>query len=335
MTKLAFLGDTLLGGEAQPVLDENGSDWALEEIRTVVRDADLVVANHEGPLTERIEPAHKTDTQRKRYWYRAPPSAAAVLRGVGVKVVSLANNHILDFGLEGLQDTIASLDAAGIAHSGAGLDETAAREPAIVEVGPWRIGFLSYLQRYEMYRHEGIYARGGRGGCARLRSAGLRGELAALRRRADLCVALVHWGRNYRPPSIGQRRWAAALREAGADLIVGHHPHIPQPVLIEGRVPVFLSLGNAALGTPGRFHSGRPPYGMVGLVDLDDNCRVSAIGIRLLLVDNARVNFRPRLVEGSEATEFLWSLVNPAASWREVAGGGLCTPVQYPDPPAY
>jgi poly-gamma-glutamate synthesis protein (capsule biosynthesis protein) len=323
LTKLAFLGDTLLGGVAQPVLDENGSDWALEEIRTVVQDADLVVANHEGPLTERVQPTYKTDARRKRYWYQAPPSAAAVLRRAGIRVVSLANNHVLDFGLEGLQDTIANLDAAGIGHCGAGPDETSAREPAIVEVGPWRIGFVSYIQRYEMYLPERLYARGDRGGCARLRSSGLHGELAALRQRADLCVVLVHWGRNYRPPSVVQRRWAAALREAGADLIIGHHPHIPQPVLIEGRVPVFLSLGNAALGTPGRFHSGRPPYGLVGLVDLDDHCRVSAIGLRLLLVDNARVNFRPRLVESSEATGFLWSLVNPGAPWREVDGCGL------------
>src|SRR5262249_27871954 len=110
MTTIAFLGDTLLGGEAQPLLHEQGHDYPLRRIRPRWAGADLVVANHEGPLTHRAEPSEKLDTGRKRYWYRADPESARMLAASGIGVVSLANNHVTDFGPEGLADSLAALD---------------------------------------------------------------------------------------------------------------------------------------------------------------------------------------------------------------------------------
>src|SRR5262245_3182139 len=95
--RVTFLGDTLVGGVAQEVLDERGPEWAFDGIRPLLEGSDLVVANHEGPITDRSEPGPKLDTGRKRYWYRAAPSAISALLGVGVRVVSLGNNHVLDF----------------------------------------------------------------------------------------------------------------------------------------------------------------------------------------------------------------------------------------------
>ena len=79
----------------------------------------------------------------------------------------------------------------------------------------------------------------------------MRQQLADLDDHVDLRVALVHWGRNYRPVSARQERLAAALRDAGADIVVGHHPHIPQRIDLSHRCPVFFSLGNGPVGTPG------------------------------------------------------------------------------------
>src|SRR5262249_141347 len=97
--RIAFLGDTLLGAEGQAAIDRFGYGYALDGIRSLLEGADLVVANHEGPLPTLEHPAEKSDTGRKRYWYRGLPAAAAALAGAGVRVVSLANNHIMDFGL--------------------------------------------------------------------------------------------------------------------------------------------------------------------------------------------------------------------------------------------
>jgi poly-gamma-glutamate synthesis protein (capsule biosynthesis protein) len=320
--RIAFLGDTLLGGEADETLRLRGYGYALEHVAPLVAGADLVVVNHEGPLTSRDRPAPKADTGRKRYWYRGRPDAARALRALGVGVASLANNHVLDFGLEGMRDTRSALEGAGIACCGAGDDETQAREPVVVEVGGLRIGFISCMQRYDMYVRERLYASGSRGGCARLRPRTVREDLAALAGRVDLRIVLVHWGRNYRPIAPRQERLAAVLRDAGADLVVGHHPHVAQRVDVSG-APVLFSLGNAALGTPGRYHSGRPPYGMVATAELDDAARIAGLELRLLEIDNAKVAFRPEPAEGPDARRFLRTLVGDGGGWRDCGGGGL------------
>lgn len=319
--RLAFLGDTLLGGVAAEHLERRGYAYAIRGIEQIVARADAVVLNHEGPLTHSEQPLEKTDTGRKRYWYKGLPEAAAVLQELGVVVAGLANNHVLDFGLTGLADTQAALDAAGIGHCGAGSDERAARAPAIVEVAGVRVGVLSCMQRYDIYVRERSYATGERGGCFRLRLPVLRRELDALEDKVDVRIVLAHWGRNYCAVTPRQERLAAGLVEAGADLVVGHHPHIPQRVqLIDGQA-VFYSLGNGILGTPGRFHSGRPPYGLLPIVELDRH-GVHGIELHLLAVDNRDVLFAPRAVTGPEALAYLETLVSPDDGWQ-VDGSAL------------
>jgi poly-gamma-glutamate capsule biosynthesis protein CapA/YwtB (metallophosphatase superfamily)/GNAT superfamily N-acetyltransferase len=294
MTTIAFLGDTLLGGDAQPVLDEYGHAYALRRIQHLWADADLVVANHEGPLTRRTEPCDKLDTGRKRYWYRADPESAKTLAASGVGVVSLANNHVTDFGPEGLADTLTALDDAGIPHCGAGPDARAARRPVIVEVGGMRVGFLSLMQRYQMYLDEQMYATQEQPGVALLRPSRLAKDIGRLRNRVDLCVVLVHWGRNYKPLTDLQQRLAVQMVAAGADLIVGHHPHVPHPIDTVGGVPVLYSLGNGPFGSPGRYHSGRPPYGLIARVTVEPH-RVVDLDVDCIDVDNSVVHFQPGL----------------------------------------
>ncbi len=299
-TRIAFLGDTLLGGSAQDVIDEEGYDYPLAGIKHFWADTDLVVANHEAPLTTRDEPAAKLDTGKKRYWYKGRPESAHALHAHGVRVVSLANNHVGDFSGDGVMDTMAALDSARIAHCGAGASDAAARRPITIEAGGLSVGFLSVMQRYQMYVDEGVYARRGNPGPAMLRRSRLQADIAQLRQRVDLCVVLVHWGRNYKPLTSLQERMASEIVEAGADLVIGHHPHIPHPVRIVQGVPVLFSLGNAAFGTPGRYHSGRPPYGLVAMVTAESH-RVVSLDLHLIHVDNAQVNFQPRPATDGDA----------------------------------
>lgn len=323
--RLAFLGDTLLGGVAQATLDRRGYAYAFAGLKPLLSEADLVIVNHEGPLTLAQQPVQKTDTGRKRYWYRGCPISAEAMRDAGVGVASLANNHVLDFGIRGLMDTITALDSAGIAHCGAGQDEAEARLPAVVNIGGCRVGFLSYMQRYAIYLLEDQYALKDRAGCARLQLEKVPADLAALCRVADIRIVLVHWGRNYRAVSPRQDRLAVALREAGADMVIGHHPHIPQRVDLSGDSPVFFSLGNGPLGTPGRFHGKRPPFGLVALVDVNDSNRISGVEIWPIAVDNSRVEFSPVPVGGSVGANVIRSLVTTGGDWEsvEVRGTGV------------
>jgi poly-gamma-glutamate synthesis protein (capsule biosynthesis protein) len=312
--RIGFLGDTLLGGVAEEHLSERGYGYASSAIAPLLAGNALVV-NHEGPLTVAEHPQAKEETGRRRYWYKGRPAAASALRDLGVAVAGLANNHVLDYGHAGLSDTIAALDAAGIAHCGAGMTEEDARRPAVFEARGVRIGVVACMQRYDIYVRERSYASGSRGGCFRLRLRTVREELEALRGRVDLRVVTVHWGRNYRGVTRRQRQLATGLVEAGADLVVGHHPHVPQPVELIHGTPVFYSLGNGMLGTPGRFHSGRAPYGLLPLIDVDGG-RIAAIEMHLLAVDNAEVAFSPVPATGPAAEAFLGSLVSPRDGWH-------------------
>lgn len=292
------------------MLDERGTDYAIAGIRPLWADADLVVANHEGPLTTSDGESAKLDTGKKRYWYKAHPNSAHTLAAAGVRVASLANNHILDFGTTGLFDTVDALDAAGIRHCGAGKNDRAARRPAVVDASGLRVGFLSVMQRYKMYIEENTYATADRPGAALLRTSRLSADISELRERVDVCVVLVHWGRNYRGLTSLQEKLAAEIRRAGADLVIGHHPHIPQPVTVLDGVPVVYSLGNAAFGTPGRYHSGRPPYGLIAIANVEPR-RVTGLELRLIHVDNAMVNFQPKPAADAEAQAFLRTLYDP------------------------
>lgn len=317
-TRIAFLGDTLLGGNAQQLLDEKGYDYPLAAIRHLWDEADLVVANHEAPLTTRALPAPKFETGHRRYWYKGHPRSAHTLARHGIRLVSLANNHVGDFGPDGVRDTMAALDDAGIAHCGAGPCDNTARRPAIVQVNGLRVGFLSVMQRYKMYVDEDAYARRGHPGPVLLRMTRLAADVARLREQVDLCVVLVHWGRNYRGVTSLQRQLAAEMRTTGADLIVGHHPHIAQPVDVRGGAPVFFSLGNAAFGTVGRFHNHHPPYGLIAVVELQRR-QVVGMDLRLIKVDNTVVNYQPRPADDPTDLAFLNALyARPGSGHRAV-----------------
>lgn len=320
--RIAFLGDTLLGGQAADVVARRGHAHLLSGIVPLLADADLVVANLEGPLTRRERPAPKDDSGRRRWWYRSDPAAAAALADAGVRVVGLANNHVMDHGDEGLADTLAALDDAGVAHCGAGPDGTAARRPVTVRVGGVRVGFVAAMQRYRLYVAEDVYAGPGRPGPALLSGDRLAADAASA--RADAVVALVHWGRTYRARTDRQVRLAAVVRAVGVDLVVGHHPHVAQPVDLAAPAPVLYSLGNAAFGTAGRFAAkGCAPYGVVAVVDLDDAGTPVRFELRLLDVDNHALGYRSAPATDGAADAFLHGLVDPAAGWRRTGGGRL------------
>ena len=116
---------------ARPVLTQNGYDYAFAGVKHLFGNAPIVFGNLEGPLTDR-----GTAEQDKTYTFRSPPDKVSrALVGAGFNVVSLANNHTLDYGADGLAQTLETLDAAGIAYAGAGPDLKAARRPAILEAG--------------------------------------------------------------------------------------------------------------------------------------------------------------------------------------------------------
>jgi poly-gamma-glutamate capsule biosynthesis protein CapA/YwtB (metallophosphatase superfamily) len=221
---LVFGGDVMLGRGVTRALHK---DWdaAFAGVQPQLAEADLAFANLESPLTS----APQTSG---RYDLRAPPQAVA-LRAAGFDVISLANNHALDAGEAGLAETVATLSAAGI--------------EGIVDgnTGQWPTGGRKQLRFTAAYPLLAVQMLAFDDSTAPLDLRAASRAVACAAGQADLVIVSVHWGGEYQAaPSQRQRAVARALAEAGADLIVGHGPHVLQRMEWLEETLVAYSLGN-------------------------------------------------------------------------------------------
>lgn len=246
------------------ILDIENPDHWLSGIAPALRAADVAIGHLEVPHTRR-----GTELQGDVPASAAPPENLDALQRAGFAAVSLAGNHIADWGPEGIEDTIGRLDQLGIAHAGAGPTISHARAPALVECRGSRIALLSY----NCVGPEAAWAGEARAGCNYLRIATadgsavtpsapltaptraaldrLNAEVQAAKRDFDIVMVALHKGIVHTPAALApyEKPLAQAAIEAGADVVVGHHAHILRGIeLINGR-PVFHGLGNGCVVT--------------------------------------------------------------------------------------
>jgi poly-gamma-glutamate capsule biosynthesis protein CapA/YwtB (metallophosphatase superfamily) len=291
-------GDVMLGrgvtGEPSPFAAV--SPW--------LRTADLVVGNLECTIAAGGTP------RPGPYRLRAPLSSAAALREAGFDVLGVANNHALDYGPEGLAETISRLRGAGIDAIGAGPDATAASQPLIREVGGLRLAFLAFSAVPDP--QDGLHDGGW--GPARWDGEGSATAITAARAQADAVIVSIHWGYEYElRPDPAQRDMAQAMLGAGADLVIGHHPHVVQgtaldfagatepPAVVRGRF-VAYSLGNFVFDQ----QQGETQQGLALRALFD------AQGLRGVQALPVRAGPRPRLMSSEEAAPLL-ARAQPAA----------------------
>jgi len=234
---LAFVGDILLAGRVQQEIAREGPGAPFAGVAAILRNADLAVGNLECPLSTRGRAVEKT------YTFRASPDTAESLHAAGFEIVSLANNHSGDYGKPALLDTLAACQAHGVKTVGAGDSLKAAREPVLVSVGrpPQRVALLAYsnMQPTE------FYASDSRAGTNPARVEEIKRDVAAARAGADIVVVLFHFGQERSPtPTKTQRLLAHAAADAGADLVIGHHPHVLQGLERYHHSLIAYSLGN-------------------------------------------------------------------------------------------
>lgn len=252
-------------GDVGPDRDDPRECFALA--RTALRDADLGFCQLEVNLTER-----GVRMPQARHTGRAVAASAVAMQHAGFDVVSFAGNHCMDWGPDGLFDTIENLRAAGLDVVGVGVDIAAARAPVMREVNGTRIAFVAYSSILP----EGYWATATRAGCAPMRAYthyeqiepdqpgtpprvhtwAHRGDLEAMRRdvaaakaRADVVIVSLHWGIHFVPAVLADYQWevAHAAIDAGADLILGHHAHILKGIELYRGKAIFYSLGNFAM----------------------------------------------------------------------------------------
>lgn len=200
--------------------------------------ADVAMVNLETAVTTGGTP------EPKRFLFRAPPAAYEAVRAAGIDVVSLANNHALDYGREGLADTLAYAAQAGVPVVGAGPDAAAAYAPWVVEVAGVRIAVLGFSQVHELW--ESWRAEEDRAGIAyALDERRALAAVEAAQEAADVVVVYMHWGEEGNHCPTGEMtRFAELVAGAGADLVVGTHAHVLLGGGWLGRTYVQYGLGN-------------------------------------------------------------------------------------------
>lgn len=235
---LTFVGDMMHAGKVADVVNRHGHDYPYRDAAERFKQDDLTIGNVETPITTRGTPA-----KNKSFVYKSAPQMAQALSEAGMDVVNLANNHILDQGEQGLLDTFQYLNQANIAYVGAGKNEERAYQPVIVTRNGIRIAVLGFSR---VIPEVSWYAGKSKSGVAATYDAAK--AVAAIKQaasKADLVIVVAHWGvEKVDKPVAYQRQLAKAYIDAGADLIIGGHPHVLQGFEQYKNKWIVYSLGN-------------------------------------------------------------------------------------------
>jgi hypothetical protein len=235
--RISFVGDIALNGGYEDLVRDGREQNLATSVASLLAGSDITIGNLEGPLTncESAGPPW-------RFGLHGNPAYAPVLRSAGIGVVSLANNHAMDHGWPGLQQTQHLLDAAGIKHVGAGMDLSTARKPLHVTVRNSRVAILAYC---DVSTLSPLYAGEDHPGVAPLHREFILKDIAAVKPACDFLILCMHWGQeNIGAPAPRYRRLAQDMIAAGANVIVGHHPHVLQGTEAMSGGIIAYSLGN-------------------------------------------------------------------------------------------
>ena len=290
---LAAVGDVMLSRKVAATSIAHGDFcYPFLNVVSILRQATLAFANLESPLS---------DQGRQLNMFRADPRFLEGLDYAGIDLVSLANNHIMDYGTVAFLDTMERLTGQGVAYVGAGTDLTKARRGRLLNLGGLRVGFLAYTEVGPGFTYTRVpqhwAATDELPGVAPARVDYLREDLARLQQLADLVIVSFHWGQEYvHLPTTKQQRLGEAALAAGADLVIGHHPHVIQGLAFGEKGIIAYSLGNFIFDQT-------PAATRQGLI-LEAACDYR--GVRQLRCTPVTIkDEQPRVAEGDEARRLM------------------------------
>lgn len=238
--KLAFVGDILVARSVGKKIIANGMDYPFRDVSPILKSADIVFGNFECTLY-----GNQITGTSKQLVFRAPIRFAQAVSSSGIDIVSLANNHMLDAGRDGVISTIRSLESIGIKTVGAGETSNEAYACRVIESRGIKVGFLAFtdIANTGLSNAKAMANRSGVASAADLPK--VTNAISRARRQCDLMVVSFHFGVEYQTtPNARQKMLVSLALKSGADIIIGHHPHVLQPIVqIAGRTAAY-SLGN-------------------------------------------------------------------------------------------
>lgn len=250
---ISFLGDMFLGGEYLPYAKTRSHDllYAFREVQSWFHDTDILVMNLEGSISGDGEKRNGASSLLSNH-----PAVLELARGRSRVVMNLGNNHTMDQGPVGLERTLRLIRESGYHSVGAGMNRDAAEAACFLDVNGARIAFLSFTSEEPFVGS--VIAGPDRPGCASMFPPGKAvSRVHSVRKDSDTVCVVLHWGHEYYGfPSPDQVLIARELVGAGADLVIGHHPHVVQGLERQKEGLIAYSLGNFFL-PPVRMENGR------------------------------------------------------------------------------
>lgn len=223
--RILFGGDMMFDRYIRTVARIKGNDFILSDVREILDGADLFVANLEGPITNSTSQSESSVMgEPANYVFTFDSSWAETLSRHNIGVVNIGNNHILNFSVKGLEETRGFLDSAGVGFFGDPMD--AARRILVRDIGGITIGLVNYNQFVADGEAKAIE------------------DVRAVRGQADIVVVYTHWGVEYAGATTEERRLGRAFIDAGADAVIGSHPHVIQETEMYQGKKIYYSLGN-------------------------------------------------------------------------------------------
>lgn len=288
---VSAVGDIMLGNHSIYYIEKYGVDYPFAATSSILSAADITMGNLEGPFTQ------EGKRFQKRFTFKVPPKYAAGLLNAGFDVVTLANNHIFDYGVEGLQNTLQILDSLHIGHCGAGMDLEQASQPAILKKNGFRVAVFGYSMTYPSE----FWATNSTGGTCYPDINTLTLNISRWDSLVDVVIVNFHWGSElWHFPKQYQKDFAHLAIDAGADLIIGHHPHVLQGVEIYKNRLIAYSLGNFSFAS----YSRKATESIILKTYLNKNGLVFARLIPIS-VNNYEVSFQPAPLNDAAADQII------------------------------
>ena len=243
---IAAGGDVMGDRGVAAFIRAHGAPAVLAKVKPFLADAQLAFVNLECPISDK-----GTAQASKEYTFRAPISLPGGLVSAGIDVVSMANNHVLDYGRAAFLDTLKRLDAAGVAHAGAGANSASAAAPALLITPSGTVAVLAFTEIIPGGFEAGPKQPGTNPAIPDYKK--MLSSIKAAAARADFVVVSMHWGIEYTAQAnAGQRALAHQIIDAGADLVIGHHPHVIQGIELYRNKLIAYSLGDFVFDHNGR-----------------------------------------------------------------------------------
>ena len=289
-------------------VDENLETCISPELLDVMNQSDIFYINHEYTISDRGEPL-----AGKAYTFRAEPKRMNILQEMGTDIVSLANNHVFDYGADALNDTVDLLEDAGIAYVGGGRNIEEAKRPVYFIVNGIKIGFVA-ASNGETKNHTPQAAEDTPGILQAYDTAEYNQVIQNAAKECDYLIAYIHWGtEDSSTYNEDQQNWGREFLESGADIVVGGHPHVLQGIeYVEGK-PIVYSLGDFWFNHETKF---------TGLLKLT----VGMDGLKeMSFVPALQEDYETRYLDDGDAQKELYNFLEGLSSNVEIDDHGIIT----------